>query len=553
MIENRVYGPPGSGKTYKIVKEILPACIDKYGQAGIIVISYTRTAASEIINRLGGKAQTFGVGDMGLDACDNVGGKVAKIKAGTLHSLCFHALGMPEIASGKTVMDLFCREYASAKSLIGGGGGGRLERISMLRNKMVGIDQIDEGGLKTLWRLWEEFKTRNELMDFTDLIEKSFDRIEAPGSPLCIIADEAQDLTPLQIKLLRWWNRHLKELYLICDDDQSIFSFIGADPNELIRMDLGAETEIRTEILKVSRRLPVEIHKYAKKYIEKIDKRKKKEFLSNGLGGKVVNIGCAMGSDRMMKIMLDEARDREVMVLASCDYMLNDVIDKMKERGVRFSNRYKTDDNRWNPVSEKIWRVIECMLRTQTAGDLCEWVEYIDDGFIIKKEPECDTTDKVVACGESKKKEKKKRLVINDIERENLYREYLRNVLIDSEFDLFEDIWDEERGEDRYFDRMSWFMRRINIKYFKKFEYAYKILCGEYKDLKEITIGTIHSAKGRECPVVFVCPDKSPATIKDSKFDKSAIIRLFYVAMTRASEKLFFCMPSVGKDGVIFK
>jgi DNA helicase-2/ATP-dependent DNA helicase PcrA len=574
MIENRIYGPPGSGKTYKIVNEILPKCIDKYGQAGIVVISYTRTAASEIISRLGGRVQTFGVGnncdELGIDCLEDINNST-KIKAGTLHSLCFHALRMPEIASGKPVYDMFIKEYSSAKILM---AGGRLEKIAYLRNKMVGVDDIKDGALKTLWRLWEEFKAKYELSDFTDLIEKCFEMSSAPGLPLCIIADEAQDLTPLQIKLLRHWNKNLEELYLICDDDQSIFSFIGADPKELIRMDLEG-VEIRTEILKVSRRLPVKIHKYAKNYIEKIKARKQKEFDSNGQMGEVYNIGCTMGSDRMMKVLLKEVTEnkREVMVLASCDYMLNDVIDKMRGLGVPFSNKYKLDDKRWNPISDKVYDIVRKVLKTQTVGDVCDWVELIDMKYIKSdcaflhhsyggvKRVDGVKSDGVKSDGvksdgvksdglvASNNVKRRKIIELEAFEKELFYREFLREILVDSEFDAFED--NQEFGSDK--DKLDWFMSKIEAKYLKRFDYIYKVMTGEYKDAKDVTVGTIHSAKGRESQVVFVCPDKSPATIKDSLFDKSAIIRLFYVAMTRASEVLYFCMPSDKKNGIVFK
>lgn len=580
MIENRIYGPPGSGKTYKIVKEILPKCIDRYGQAGIIVISYTRTAASEIISRLGGKVQTFGSdrsgiidGELGMDVVSGT-----KIKAGTLHSLCFHALNCPEIASGKSVMERFFQEYRSAKSLV---LGGRLEKIAWLRNKCVSIDDIGMGGVKSLWRIWEEFKNRNELMDFTDLIDKCFDMKFAPGQPLCIICDEAQDMTPLQMRLLRQWGKGLSEIYFVGDDDQSIFSFIGADPNELIREDLVG-VDIRIDVLGKSRRLCEPIHKYAKKYIEKITKRQEKDFVSNGKNGIVANIRCQMGSDKMFGIMLNEAKDKSVMVLASCDYMLNDIIDKMKKAGVPFSNRYKLDDNRWNPISVKTEDAVSRLLRTQTIGDVCIWAEYLDKKYIKKIEEVIHDIEKDIEkdknldmnLAKSSNKKVKKLPDIKDIEKDIFYREFLERILNKDDFDKFENIWrknirydedeDKEENKDKNNNlneieetkiiraKLDWFLARVETKYLKRFEYVYKVMTGRYRNLKDITVGTIHSAKGRESQVVFICPDKSPATVQDSLFDKSDIIRLFYVAMTRASEKLYFCMPSVGKSGVKF-
>lgn len=54
-----------------------------------------------------------------------------------------------------------------------------------------------------------------------------------------------------------------------------------------------------------------------------------------------------------------------------------------------------------------------------------------------------------------------------------------------------------------------------------------------------LTVGTIHSVKGSEADVVYVLPDLSPAQWGQwTKGDRDALVRLFYVAFTRAREEL---------------
>jgi superfamily I DNA/RNA helicase len=67
-------------------------------------------------------------------------------------------------------------------------------------------------------------------------------------------------------------------------------------------------------------------------------------------------------------------------------------------------------------------------------------------------------------------------------------------------------------------------------------------------------IGTIHSIKGGEADCVYVMPDLSPqgaAQWQGDDDDKAAVIRTFYVAMTRARHKLALLLPmsrlSVGR------
>ena len=65
-----------------------------------------------------------------------------------------------------------------------------------------------------------------------------------------------------------------------------------------------------------------------------------------------------------------------------------------------------------------------------------------------------------------------------------------------------------------------------------------------------IIIGTIHSVKGGEADTVYLFPDLSLAGINEWNGNsgveggRDAIIRLFYVGMTRAKEELVICNAS---------
>jgi len=68
---------------------------------------------------------------------------------------------------------------------------------------------------------------------------------------------------------------------------------------------------------------------------------------------------------------------------------------------------------------------------------------------------------------------------------------------------------------------------------------------GSIEDTRpRVTIGTIHSVKGGEADHVYVFPDMSPAGMDNSSTD--SIVRMFYVAMTRAKKTLHLCRPSGG-------
>ena len=69
----------------------------------------------------------------------------------------------------------------------------------------------------------------------------------------------------------------------------------------------------------------------------------------------------------------------------------------------------------------------------------------------------------------------------------------------------------------------------------------------------EITIGTIHSAKGTEASIIFLFPDFSWEADKEFQISldaRDSMYRLFYVGMTRAREELILCGASVMSKGI---
>ena len=74
--EYRIFGPPGTGKTTNITRQIRRA-VERFGKDSVLVTSFSRAAAAELA---------------GQDL------PVSSDRVGTLHSHCWHALGRPEIA-----------------------------------------------------------------------------------------------------------------------------------------------------------------------------------------------------------------------------------------------------------------------------------------------------------------------------------------------------------------------------------------------------------------------------------------------------------------------
>lgn len=74
---------------------------------------------------------------------------------------------------------------------------------------------------------------------------------------------------------------------------------------------------------------------------------------------------------------------------------------------------------------------------------------------------------------------------------------------------------------------------------------------GVLSERPQTIVGTIHSVKGGEAEIVYLFPELSPSALRAWYVDgeeRDAIIRTYYVGLTRARESVFLC--ELHKDGV---
>jgi ATP-dependent exoDNAse (exonuclease V) beta subunit len=80
----------------------------------------------------------------------------------------------------------------------------------------------------------------------------------------------------------------------------------------------------------------------------------------------------------------------------------------------------------------------------------------------------------------------------------------------------------------------------------KQARYPLKVVerYGRSADTPLITVGTIHSVKGAEADVVIISPDLSQSGMQEyvgRPDTRDGVMRLFYVALTRAREGVVLC------------
>src|SRR5213082_2538735 len=237
-----VVAGPGAGKTFCLIARI-NHLINTRGLAPerICAVTFTNRAAEEIAVRL---KHTLG------DRADTV-------TRSTIHALCLALL----------------REHAEAAGLRKGFGvadeqyqkvilgrlqvpleqrGALLNRFS--RHRVQKQDYQLSGDDARLYREYAAWLAHRNMVDFDDLVAKAEQLVRTRGDIADTIAarwdyllvDEFQDVNAVQYYLLKRLAAPHGNLFAVGDDEQSIFTWTGADPYVLVRFgrDYGIERPI---------------------------------------------------------------------------------------------------------------------------------------------------------------------------------------------------------------------------------------------------------------------------------------------------------------------
>ena len=228
-----VVAGPGAGKTFCLIERIRFLIERKHlDPTRICAVTFTNKAAQEIAERL----------DKAL------GERGRGVKGGTLHALCAEILrehGEPVgarrgfgIADDDYQRDLLRRLGVFPASR----HGGLLTRFGLHRVRGTALTEDDQ----EVFARYRHYLERHNLLDFDDLVHRTARLLTADDRVAALVADrwdyilvdEFQDLNPLQYAVVKRLARDHRNLFAVGDDEQSVFSWTGADP-EVLRQFLN--------------------------------------------------------------------------------------------------------------------------------------------------------------------------------------------------------------------------------------------------------------------------------------------------------------------------
>jgi len=567
-----VLAGPGSGKTLTIAKRIEYLIqMLKVRPEEILVITFTKYAASEMRERFHNVMQ----------------GERFPVTFGTFHGIYYgilkwaYHLTQENILTEEEKFSLL-KEIAAKSDWSGDEDlvqnqdfvSDLAEEIGNIKNNLKDIDtyiskRYGMGRFRKIYREYEEAKQRMRKIDFEDMLVMTLKLFRDYPEVLkkwqqkykYILVDEFQDINHAQYEVIRLLAKPENNLFVVGDDDQSVYGFRGAKPG--IMMEFKKDyPNTKQIILNVNYRSSAHIVNGALRVIKNNRLRYPKEIRASHKAEKTVHVQEVKDVAEEAHYILDRIRDaiksgqkpEEIAVLFRTASDARIIAELLVEYQIPFHMKEHLNNLYEHFVGQDIYSYLKL---SQKEFERKHFLQIINrpnrfvsrdsmDGrvsyesirrFYCDKEWMIDRIDQLE--WDMKMIENKPPYAAIQYLRKSVgYDEFLKEYASFRQMNLEElkEVLDEIQERSREFKTISeWF---VHVDSYKE---VLKEQMKNEKGNEGVALLTMHGAKGLEFDTVYVMaanegviPYKK-AQIEDEIEEER---RLFYVAMTRAKRQL---------------
>ncbi len=577
-----VYAGPGSGKTTVITHRV-GYLISKYNvdPSSILVISFTKAAAEEMKQRF-------------KSNYTHLINKTGKVTFGTFHSVFFRILRCYYRYDLNNIINEG-EKYKVIKNIVKTlGVGNQLDDefvkdvildIGLFKNSIAdkenfAPDSLSKEDFDRVLFSYENYKNDYKRIDFDDMLTKCYELLIDQPRVLqsirkmykYILIDEFQDINSVQFEIIKLISSPNNNLFVVGDDDQSIYSFRGAKPTFILEFDKMYK-DTKKIILNLNYRSQENIINTANKLISNNNFRVEKKMSSvkdAGLDIEVLRPKTREAENKEINDLIDNLikegyNYEDIAIIYRTNILSSSIVDSFLDNNIPFISR------------ERIYNIYEHWV----AKDLICYLKAamnINDREAIRKiinRPTRYITNKAIKAAESYHKDfitslkvkgglmdyqityldrlevdlktighLEPRSAISYIRKDIGYDDHIRNYCMEKQIgsEGLIEISDEIEETALKYSTIEEFVN--HIKEFKESLYENKRNFSAKENQVELL--TMHSAKGLEFKVVIIVEAIEDIIPHSKSQDDEGIEeerRLFYVAVTRAKERLYIFSP----------
>lgn len=567
-----VIAGPGSGKTTVLTHRVR-YLIDRCGvkPSDILVITFTKAAAEQMKFKFKGLSE----------------GRSSAVTFGTFHAVFFTILKAAYNYSARCIItpqvqhefvkDQIHRlelEYDDEKEAVDG----VLSEISRVKGEAVNIDEyesrcIPPQSFRIIYMAYDDMLVRKHLIDFDDMIvqcrellmQREDYRRAWQNKYKYILIDEFQDINKAQFDVVRILADEYRNLFVVGDDDQSIYGFRGSAPQIMLDFNKYYSDAVRIDMC-INYRSTGNIVFASRAVAEENEHRYYKDITTYNSQGDTVSVYEFNSLNDEKAFLVSEIRRLidtgiaadDIAVLSRTNVIGNMYMSRLESDGIPCCDYSVVQDIYEHWISKDILTYIRIALGSMERIDFLRIINkplrYISRSYITQP-ADINALKRGYEGNEQMSKQVEKLVsdismirsmppfaAVNYIRKGVGYDEYIRNYIYEHKADKEElyNVLDELAHRASQYMNLSQWLDGI-AEYIRQCD----------KDRQNNTSDgvhmlTMHSSKGLEYKIVLVmdvCEGIIPynKSILDEQIEEER--RLFYVAMTRAKEKLYLLYP----------